>query len=277
MTFLVSFLALLIERFFDWSHVRQWRWYKKYQHYIISVLPVKNPFVALILVVLPLVLLIGFFQYLLKGWLYGFIPLLFNLFVLIYCLGPKNLWADIFSCMNALVQADQSFAEEQLQKIFGSSLPLAESFHHDLLDLIFIEVNKRIFAVIFWFIVLGPLGAVLYRTVNLLVKEPQESEISDLSQKALFLQNILDWLPARILTFIFALSGQFVQVFLCWRQKVLQGLDSNNEILTQCGKAALGLFEEIPEDGSAEKNAIGLIDRSLIIFLVLIALTTFLI
>jgi hypothetical protein len=29
MAFIITFIALLIERFFDWSHLRRWRWFSK--------------------------------------------------------------------------------------------------------------------------------------------------------------------------------------------------------------------------------------------------------
>ena len=42
------------------------------------------------------------------------------------------------------------------------------SYHRDVTQAIFIKFNQNIFAVIFWFAILGPLGAVLYRAIDLI-------------------------------------------------------------------------------------------------------------
>jgi membrane protein required for beta-lactamase induction len=107
----------------------------------------------------------------------------------------------------------------------------------------------------------------------LAVKPDDEQEISPLSQQALFLQKILDFLPIRLLAFIFALGGHFTKVFPYWSKHVLRGVSSNETLLIKAGLLAILGDEQnkIPEDGSAEKNAIGLLDRSTVILLVLIA------
>ena len=52
MTFIVILIALLIERFFDWSHLRYWRWYVAYQRIIMQKIPSVSPYLILILSIL---------------------------------------------------------------------------------------------------------------------------------------------------------------------------------------------------------------------------------
>lgn len=277
MTFIVTLVALLIERFFDWSHLRHWQWYTGYQRAIIHRLSAKSPYLVLAAIVVPLLLLVLLIQTLLSNVLYGFINLWFQLFLLLYCFGPQNLWADTFACINALLQGDTSFASEKLKTAFNvnnGSNP--QSLHRHLLNSIFVESNRRVFAVVFWYVVLGPVGAVLYRTVTLLAPTTSfgKQEVStELWQSAHKVETVLDWIPVRIFTFLFALGGQFVQVLTCWRKYVLQGLESNETMLVECGIAALHYEDQtkIPEDGSAEKSAISLLDRALLIALAIIA------
>ena len=276
MTFIVTFIALLIERFFDWSHLRQWRWYTAYQRMMMRRFSKWSSYVSLALTVVPLLIVIGIIEYSIDDWLYGFAKLLFELFIVLYCLGPQNLWADAFSCINALVQGDQTFAADKLKRSFGiTDLSYSQSLHRHLLNDIFIEANCRVFSVVFWYVILGPVGAVLYRTIILSSADvSNEAPTPAFSQSARSVEAVLDWVPVRLFTFIFALGGHFVQVLSYWRRKVLFGLSSNEMLLTECGTAALGSDDQnkIAEDGSAEKAAVSLLDRSFVIMLVIVAI-----
>ena len=280
MTFIVTFISLIIERFFDWSHLRGWKWFMSFAHAVKQRFANLSSYYLLAAIILPIFLLTALIGYLLDGVLYGFISLLFELFIFIYCLGPKNLWADGFACINALVQGDPQFAADKLKASFGSSKnSYTQSLHHHLLGNIFVEANRRVFAIVFWFFLLGPAGAIFYRLTELLAAEtPQQDIDPQLAHDARAVEAVLDWVPVRILTFIFALGGHFVQVLAVWRKQVAHGLSSNESMLTECGYAALGLEENgtLSEDGSAERHAISLIDRTFIIVLVIVAVLSIL-
>src|SRR5262245_19175760 len=96
MTCFTIFLALLIERFFDWSHLRDWQWFFAYEHYVAERLSLLHPYVILTLTCLPILLCVLVLQYICAGLLYGFAKLVFDLLILLYTFGPKNLWADYF-------------------------------------------------------------------------------------------------------------------------------------------------------------------------------------
>ncbi len=273
MTFIVTLIALLLERFFDWSHLRRWSWYTNYQRMVMQRSKSLGPYVVLALTIVPLMLATGLIQYALQNVLFGFIELLFQLFILIYCLGQQNLWADTFASINALLQGDVGM--EKLKTSFGiTDTNTGEGMHRQLLTNIFIQANRRVFAIVFWFVILGPIGAVLYRTVALSAHESLKQETSpELVLSARSVQAVIDWIPVRLLTVIFALGGHFVKVLSCWRKKTVMGLDANDNLLVECGLAALGDSEEnIAQDGSVEKNAISLLDRAFIITLVIIAI-----
>lgn len=260
MTFIVTLLALSIERFFDWTNIRKWSWYAAYQQALVTRLSNHAPYLVLAAIIIPVVLAVNVISFIISGWLYGFASLLFQLGVLIYCLGPQNLWADTFVTMNSL--------EDRATNLHSS-----EAMHRDFTNHIFISANSRIFAVLFWFMVLGPAGAVLYRTISLSAAEFKKQNAKPvLIQSTRMLEASLDWLPIRVLTFFFALGGHFTKVFSSWRKKMTSGLDSNDLFITECGAAALGDEQTIAIDGSAEKNAIALLDRAFVISLVFIAI-----
>jgi AmpE protein len=276
MTFIVTLIALLIERFFDWSHLRKWHWYADYQQAVAKRFPGKSAYFVLAATIIPLLLLVLVVQLMLKHVMFGMMEFLFQLFLFLYCLGPQNLWADTFACINALVQGDINLAAEKLKVSFGvTDNSSTQSLHGQLINNIFIAANRRIFAIVFWFLILGPLGAVLYRTITLSSADfPRQEVQPELVQDARSVESMLDWIPVRILTCVFALGGHFVRVFTCWRKKPHLDLAMNEVLLTECGTAALGSndMEQIAEDGSVERSVIGLLDRSFIIILVVVAI-----
>ncbi len=266
MMFIIIFISLVIERFFHWSHLRQWRWFTVYQRWLshsrLSRLPAV---VLLILSLLPLALVVGIINSLLNGHVYGILKILFGIIVLVYCMGPVNLWVQIYQGMHQLhKEEDPQAAVEWIRNEFGiAPLENTEQFHHAFVRGILLTAYYRVFAVIFWFVILGPVGAVLYRSVALMSLESPLG-LMHIAKK---IQQLLDWVPVRILTFLFALGGHFTQVFACFKQTVLGGAALNEKMLTTCGMAAL----DKTEAGVAEKEAIDLFDRALIISLVVLA------
>lgn len=281
MTFIVILIGLLIERFFDWSHIRNWTWYDTCQRFITQKFSTQSPYVILSLTILPLTLIVAIANVALQGFLYGFISLLFDLFILLYCFGPRNLWADTFICINALERGDAIAASDTLKIAFSvTAVNDSQQLHRQFLDSIFKESNRRIFAIIFWFVVLGPAGAFLYRAVATASTDVgRGNPPPDLVDSGSRVEAILDWVPIRIFTFMFALAGHFVQVLQCWRKYAMLGLAGNGVMLDECGTAALVNEGEtvLPEDCSAEKNAISLLDRVFVIAMVIVAIVALMI
>lgn len=271
MTFIITFIALIIERFFHWSHLRRWRWYGKYQHWLSTTrLANRSSYALLVVCVLPMILIVGFINHILGCWWYGIFKMIFGVLVLLYCMGPDNLWAQTFGCLSELHKEDPKIAIDRAQSAFGLALPNnSQSFHQALTNAIFIAANQRIFAVVFWFVILGPVGAVLYRSISWCADE----SALGLTQAAIKVQGLLDWIPVRVMTFIFALSGHFTEVFNLWKTDAKKGVSANDKLLTECGIAAMDVSENnrLPEDGAAEKSALELLDRTFIIVLVVLA------
>lgn len=275
MTFIVTFIALLIERFFDWTHLREWRWFAAYQTFMAQKISRYSSYFSLAMTILPLLIAAMLVRFAIKGVLYGFISLLFELVVLVYCLGPQNLWADAFSCISAITRGDNHTVADKLKTSFGiTDITYSQSLHRHLFNDIFIAANRRVFAVIFWYVILGPIGALLYRSVTQASQDGVKPEMNlQIAQSARMVESILDWLPVRVFTFLFALGGHFVQVLSFWRTKVMNGIESNEILLTECGARALGEdTEKLPENGLAEREAVSLLDRAFVILLVLIAI-----
>jgi len=272
MIFIVILLALATERFFDCSHLRRWDWFERYQQFLNPYVKSLPPYLLLASYIVPPALLVGIIEYILSGWFYGFLRFVFDFVVLLYCLGPQNLWAQLSGCLQAMQKGDKKLVEQRAKAAFPF-LPLkdSETLHQNLVRTIFVEGNYRIFAVIFWFAILGPLGAVLYRlTAILSEKGSAKSILTPYSNSAL---EVLDWLPARLLGLLFGLAGHFVQTLNQWKKYVLQKPETNEILIAETGVASLDFShtKHFPENGEPEKAAILLFDRTLIIMLVVSA------
>lgn len=269
MTFIITLIALVIERFFDWGHVRRWRWFANYQAWLgqrFAKWPVMLVLVASLL--LP-VLAVALINALLAGWLFGVLKLVFGALVVVYCLGPHNFWAEVYTCISEFRHDDQQAAMEKVQQLFHVAFPSdPQAFHRAFTNALFIEANRRVFAVLFWFICAGPSAALLYRLIECCKLNTRFAETANK------LQRWLDWLPVRAMTLLFALGGHFVSVTKHWKQHFFAAPALNDTLLTESGVAALDILEanRLPEDGSAEQETLALFDRVFVIALVILAI-----
>lgn len=160
-----------------------------------------------------------------------------------------------------------------------------------------IESHRHVFAPLFWFVLLGPAGALLYR-LSLHKRERWAlvtvlpGEINHFGAFALQAFQLLDWVPVRITAITFAIVGDFEDAIFCWRTQAEQWPDTGSGILLSSGAGALGVrlglplpdetgLDVRPELGLGDEadiehlqSAIGLVWRALILPLLLLALLT---
>lgn len=107
-------------------------------------------------------------------------------------------------------------------------------------------INYRYYgAIALYLIVLGPVGAVLYCTVRFYSEQSNKHQIEQpLVDNLLF---VLDWLPSRIFSFGYVLSGHFRQAIATWVSHVLNPKCTARDIITQVALAA----ETLPQASSA--------------------------
>ncbi len=75
----------------------------------------------------------------------------------------------------------------------------------------FYTLHHRLFAVLIWFVLLGPCGALLYRLTMDLYTLTQETNHPLATQQTLLQRGValLDWIPVRITLLLYALAGNF--------------------------------------------------------------------
>jgi AmpE protein len=162
-------------------------------------------------------------------WLLGRSPLgellrlLFALAVLLYCFGPREFEADLEAILDA---PDGASREAAAQALADDGHPIAWNAPA-LGEAIAYAALRRRFAVLLWFFLLGPAGALLYRLAQTLGRDDALRLDPDSRRAAGYVANALDWLPAQLLTFTLAVVGHWEAVVGAWRRWHSQAAPTN--------------------------------------------------
>lgn len=207
---------------------------------------------------------------------YGILGLAFSAFILFICYGcPQHrLWYQAY--LEAAAREDSQacfhYAEQLGQNMNGDNPDQAGETLGEAL----IWVNfQHYFAVIFWFVLLGPAGAVLYVFSRKLAKNSQLDEDQHwLSQASLRLFEILVWVPARLTGFAFLFVGHFSKALPVWFAGLSNLTDGSRHYLAQVAKAAEPI--DVPESDCLTEPCLmlKLAKRALLFLLSVIAILT---
>lgn len=156
--------------------------------------------------------------------------------------------------------------------------------------------HRHVYGPLFWFAVLGPAGALLYRLSRHFCYAWQAQpgdEIEGGNAFGEFAQRafaVIDWLPVRMTAISFAVVGNFEDAIYCWRGQAARWAEEASGIILSTGAGALGVRLGMPVDtgaGIADRpelgvgddadpdfmqSAVGLVWRSLVMALLLLTL-----
>ena len=101
--------------------------------------------------------------------------------------------------------------------------------------------NDAIFGAIFWFMLLGPAGAVFYRLANTLdaMWGYKSEKYIHFGWAAARLDDVLNWLPARITALTYSLVGNFSSGIQCWTTQAKSWYSPNAGPVMSAGAGAL--------------------------------------
>ena len=149
--------------------------------------------------------------------LFGLPLFAFAVIVLFFCVGPRELESDIDAVLKAPDRDQRLAAAQGLRDDRDAAPPTLEAA--SLVEAAFEAALSRWFGVIFWFVVLGPAGALGYRMIRLIAKSAAFADLIDADQQALAERTlrILDWAPAHLMALTLALVSDFDAVMRTWR------------------------------------------------------------
>lgn len=282
MNLIIVFLSLVLERVIgNIDESRRTDWFDDYVAWVYRHLNFGGILfrpVGPLVILGPLLLLAQLLTAMVQEGFFGLLSIAFGVVVLLYCYGPRDLERDVDDFLEALTRNDLERARE-IARHFSVNGDDEERPKGQVLEGILVEANSRIFGVIIWFLLLGPLGAVLYRGACLLLA------VEDAANRpsaiwAMRLLGILDWLPVRLLALGYAVMGAFDGAFSRLRRDVLSVeeplYERNRLLLREAGIEALQVdrqWEQSREDPEAPfRAALSLATRAVVGWLVLLAL-----
>jgi len=293
MNFLALLLGLAIERLLtSVFHLREFRWLdpvfdrvlgeaRQRGHWLGGAVVVAGALVLTAPVLVVSLLLYDEFRQ---------IPFfLFAVVVLLFSLGPRDLEQEVDDYCAALERDDEESLRRVSKELAEEDTPNDSAARHAAVErAIYVQANNRMFGVIFWFLVLGPAGAWLFRVLDLLrrrarYQQSRPEAVGDEAETPVrALHGLLAWIPGRLLATGYTLAGNFEDAARGWRAAREPGLGfiaRTEDLLAQVGIGAAGR-EPGPTGDSAEayerlRGAMALVMRTLwLIWCPIIALLT---
>ena len=229
----------------------------------------------------PLLLVVALLQWLLDGPLYGLPGLLFDIVVLVYAWGPRDLDVDV----EAIIDAHDAPTRRAAIARLGLTGEAAALDGPALVEAVFANALRRWFGVLFWFLLLGPVGALLYRLSSLAVDGEPATELPEQTRAgARALVTALDWPVAQLMTLAMALVGNFDTVFSAWREAGGTQFRLHTGFLGSAARASVRgelaeEAEEYAEEGMVQamrelpelRDAMSLVWRILLLWLAVLA------
>jgi AmpE protein len=279
MTLIVILIGMAIEHFIGVAdEIRRLAWFDGYANWLERQYAGKNfwdgPAGVIATLAGPL-LLVLFLEWIFTALFYPAV-MIFYLLVLLYCLGPRYLNPQLDEYIEAVRTRDNDVAEGLVRgfAVFDDELPQSRAV---IVSNIFLAANQRLFGVLFWFILLGPFGALLYRLSCMLWNRQYEIHGS-YSDATRHLYNILNWPTARLLAFSYALTGNMVRAVDAWREAESSSFSVNEQVMLGTGIAALDqdLEEDSPDEDYLEllHSLQGLLNRALLLWLSVLGIMT---
>jgi len=262
MTLLLVIFALLLEQAKPLDRVRVdmtlRSWANLFRHYytddgrggaIAWGLGVALP--ALFLLLLQGLLIAG------EAWLFG---LLLGVGILYLTMGFRQ-FSHFFTDIHQAVSVNDLTRARGILSDWVSPRDLSESTSEEIVQIsietAFQSSHRHVFAPLFWFLLMGPAGALLYRLAAFFEAE----EANPFARRAF---GVIDWLPVRLTAIAFAVVGDFEEAVGRWRG------DAEGNILRAAGFGALGAKEEF--DANLMQRTVGLVWRTVVLALLLLAI-----
>jgi AmpE protein len=205
---------------------------------------------------LPL-LLVGLIQFALHTPLAGVFGLLFAVAVLFYAWGPRDLDVDVAAVVDAGNPAARREAAARLDANPDSGLGEAPA----MVEAVFANALRRWFGVLFWFLLFGAVGAVLYRLAALLAEGDYADALpASTREGARRFFALLNWPVAQAMTLSLALVGNFDSVLGVWRDAGGAELQLDHAHLGAAARASVRCeiaeeTQELIEEGATPGNA----------------------
>jgi AmpE protein len=277
MTLISVLIVISLEYYFRWgAEHRSFSWFSSLQEKLEDQFA-EHKFWSgwggiSVILLLP-ILVMWLFLNIFSGAFYLLVLFIVACLVLFMTIGPKPLKTSLKSYFDAMERGDEEAAYLALQQESAlEDVPESEDLIRNATRVILVESQIRYFGIIFWFIFLGPFGALFYRLAQIYHCSCKQNANDEHFQLMSILVHWLDWAPSRLTSLLFLLTGDFVNGFYRVKDYLVDLDANNNQLISETGIAALGIdIGMAASDIQENKDALAMVERTVIIYLVAVA------
>lgn len=259
MSFLVLMLVLVIEKCTDWRQRVQkdgaWSGLLARTQAAASTRPAW--WTLALCVALPVAaagIVFWLIEHLLYAWIAFLLGLGLELLLVLYSLGRGDIVCALGPFRDAWRRGDLEAAQNALVRDLGVTVEAPESALRQAQGALLWQSYQGFFAVIFWYVLLGPVVALAYRLFDLVERNSTQESVRLLAGQW---RTGMDWLPVRALALSFALMGNFMRVACLLLSELLRWQTSAQELLLEIGMAGADLDTVEPgESGVASLDTL---------------------
>ena len=297
MNLIALLIGLVIERLAtQLFHWRRMRWMDRLidfgfrQAERVGTWPALIPVVLMaVVLVLPVFAVIWFLGSTFAGFTYLFLAVV----ILFFSLGPRDIGEEVVAYCKALESDEAEEVHNAAKAIVEDDVPDDPADRTNCVEAaVCVQANNRLFAVVFWFVILGPLAAWAYRATDLIRRravfnaaraEQADGNAARVRDAAEMLHGWVAWIPARLTAVGYAAAGHMDDALAALRapteDKDVTTSERSENLLARVGLAALALQSRPDETATARairgaEAANHLVFKLLLIWAVIIAAMT---
>lgn len=198
----------------------------------------------LLLALLPVLALILVLAAL-PGGGHGWYAVLLELGLLYLCLGQRSLTDHARAVAAPLLRGELAAARLQLARIVSRDTQQLDAggVTRATLESVLENGNDAVVGSLFWFALAGAPGALLHRLSNTLDARwgYRSSNYLYFGRVAARMDDLLNWVPARLCALAYSLAGQCGRALQCWREQAPLAASPNGGPVMAAGAGALGV------------------------------------
>jgi AmpE protein len=252
-------------------HTEEWFDQLRAKLWVHRLSDVSWPYTQFLLVVVLPVITAAMVLWAIQGFFWGLLWMVLGFLLLGYAIGISNLEEVV---RNQTLWLRKLTPEDDLEE--------ARSSHEQVMQQVVHDEYCSVYPILFWFLVAGPAGALLYRLTQQYAQSTTDDD-PEFEFLTLLLQ-VMDWVPVRITGLAFCAVGHFSQCMDRLLEAMLEWKQSARALLVSMSDAAIVDIEVEASDAvnfavRAEyhlREIGGLLHRTLLFWIALIAVVTLL-
>ena len=200
----------------------------------------------------------------------GFAHFIFALVTLLWCCGPRDMDVDFDAYASRYRDPDDRVPSDR-ENFLHRAIEREGASDTDALRAIAVQAHSAVFAPIFWFVILGPAGALLFRLVTELDRAPLHGDADEQGVVGKLFE-VLAWVPVRLFALGLGLAGTLGGVLEVLKTTRIRS-PSAADLAADCAYASFGAEDPGPQDHLKRLAAmLNLVKRATLIWLVVLAL-----